>query len=392
MKRILFLFTICCLALTGWAQRHYDEILRQVEEHNALLQAARSRAEADQLKAHVGLLLPNPEVEFSLFRGDPADQGTRWDLRVTQSFEMPLVYVRRARLRNLVEQAAQLDYGTTRNTVLYETQLICADLIYYRAIAEVYSRRTEGLLRLRSVYEKRLAQGDCSVLEYNRLQMEVINMQNHEADAILKYDHLFHDLCNLLNTGSYNFQQREYEEGLLPAALDEWFDSVERTYPALRTLQNSVELRQQELQLSRAQWLPEMSVGYASETVTGSAFRGVTVGATLPIWSQQRAVRQASVSLSAAQQELSGRRTELLQELTCLSHRLFTLRNNLNNLRDTYARYNSYELLDKALEAGEMTLEQYLLQVDYYTQQELSIWEHAREYELCWLQLNAVAL
>ena len=91
MKRILFLFTICCLALPGLAQRHYDEILRQVEEHNALLQAARSRAEADQLKAHVGLLLPNPEVELSLFRGDPAEQCTRWDLRVTQSFEMPSV-------------------------------------------------------------------------------------------------------------------------------------------------------------------------------------------------------------------------------------------------------------------------------------------------------------
>lgn len=374
------------------AQRHYEEILRQVEDHNVLLKAARSRAEAGQMKAHVGLMIPNPEVELSLFRGDPADQGTRWDLRVTQSFEMPSVYVRRARLRNLMEQEAWIDYNSACNTILYETQLICTDLIYYRAIAEVYSRRLENAYRLRSVYETRLAQGDCSVLDYNRTQMEVVNMQNHEADAILKYDHLYHDLCTLLNVEFYNFQQKEYEEGPLPALFDAWFDSVERNNPAIQTLQNSVDARRQELQLSRAQWLPEMSVGYASETVTGSAFRGVTVGATLPIWSQQRAVRQASASLSAAQQELSGRRSELFQELRCLTHRLFTLRNNLNNLRESYARYNSYELLDKALEAGEMTLEQYLQQVDYYTQQELSIWDHAREYEQCWLKLNSFAL
>ena len=91
MKRILFIAAIVLLAAEGQAQRRYDDILRQVENGSPVLQAARQKCEASQQEAHVGLLLPDPEVDVALFRGDPAEQGTRWDLRVTQSFEMPSV-------------------------------------------------------------------------------------------------------------------------------------------------------------------------------------------------------------------------------------------------------------------------------------------------------------
>ena len=135
-----------------------------------------------------------------------------------------------------------------------------------------------------------------------------------------------------------------------------------------------------------------MSVGYVSETVTGAAFRGVAVGMTLPLWSQQRAVKQANVECTAAHQELEAQRTVTGNTMRSKREKLITLQRNLEGMREAYKKYDSRELLEKALKAGEITLEQYLLQTDYYLQQELTIWEIAYELERGYIDLYAFTL
>lgn len=393
MKRLL-LFTFYLLLFTSTlsAQRRYDEILRQVEQNNPMLQAARQKCEADRLEAHVGLLLPDPQVEVALFRGDPAEQGTRWDLRVTQSFELPSVYVRRARLRDLREHAAELDYQTLHNTLMHEAQLLCAELIYLRGVADVLDRQSSTAIRVMQIYEERMRKGDCSVLDYNRAQMNMADIQNRAGQAIIKYNECYTDLCVLMGVEYCDFRQESYDTVIIPVDDPSWYDTVERRTPRLLALQNVIDTRQQELQLSRSLWLPSMSVGYASETVTGAAFRGVTVGMSLPIWSQPRAVRQAKVSLEAAQQELTGQRTMMLDETRCQMHRLIAIQHALNEMRMKYVKYNSTALLDKAFEAGELNLEQYLLQKDFYIQQELALWDLAYELEKGYIDLYSITL
>lgn len=380
------------LASSLSAQRRYESVLRQVEENNPMLKAARQQSEAQQLEAHVGLMLPDPEVDLTLFRGFPAEQGTRWDLRVSQSFEMPSVYVRRARLRNLREHAAELDYETIRNALLHEAQLVCAEYIYNRAIYSVYDKRLVTCYKLVALYEKRLQQGDCSVLDYNRVKVELAETDNLATHVLLRAGHLYRELCTLAGVESYDFRQETFDTVILPLMFNEWYDTVEMRNPQLRILQNQDDTRQQELQLSRSQWLPSMSVGYASETVTGAAFRGVTVGMTLPVWSQPRAVRQAKVSRMASQQTLTARRGQTYNETQCLMHHLFALQNNLNNMRAAYEGHNSLDLLEKAFEKGEISLEQYLIQMEHCTQLELAIWEVAYEMERGCIDLYAITL
>lgn len=392
MKKILFLIVITLVAAGAQAQRRYESVLRLVEEHNPMLQAARQHSEAHQLEAHVGTLLPNPEVELSLFRGNPADQGARWDLRVTQSFEMPSVYIRRARLRNLSEQAAQLDYDTFRNSLLKETQLLCAELVYARGVASTLDRQNTWAYELVQLYEKRMEQGDCSMLEYNRVRMQWAEIQDKGNRAVLYAENLYNDLQNMIGMSQTNIYLSEYDTVILPTDFGSWYDTVEMSNPQLRTLQNAVETSQQELQLSRAHWLPEMSVGYVSETVTGAAFRGVAVGMTLPLWSQQRAVKQANAEYTAAHQELEAQRTVTGNTMRSKREKLITLQRNLEGMREAYKKYDSRELLEKALKAGEITLEQYLLQTDYYLQQELTIWEIAYELERGYIDLYAFTL
>ncbi len=374
------------------AQTHYAQVLKDVEANNPVLLAARKRAEAQQTAAHVGALLPNPEVEAAYYWGDPSSVGIRWDLGISQSFEMPSVMVRRARLRKLQEQAAGLDYQVVRNATLLEAQLTCADMIYYRALGMIYSRRCQAAIRIADLYQRRYAAGDCSILDYNRAQMNLADVQNRAAEINLQGDHAVHDLQRLVGGESYLFYQSEYEEVRVETSFESWYEQLEMQNPSLRLLDNQVEAARYQRQLSRAQWLPEMSVGYASENVVGETFRGVKVGLSLPIWSQQRAVKASRLAEAAATEELSSQRTEWFSRLQCMFHRHEALIRNVGNLREAFQRCNSIDLLDKALDAGEISLEQYLLEADYYYNIEMQIWDVAHELEQLHLHLYSITL
>lgn len=394
MKKIIIILLLIAWALPARldAQPHYAQVLKDVEANNPVLLAARKRAEAQQTAAHVGALLPNPEVEAAYFWGDPSSVGIRWDLGISQSFEMPSVMVRRARLRNLQEQAAGLDYQVVRNATLLEAQLTCADIIYYRALGMIYTRRCQAAIRIADLYQRRYAAGDCSILDYNRAQMNLADVQNRAAEINLQGDHAVHDLQRLVGGESYLFYQGEYEEVRVETSFESWYEQLEMQNPSLRLLDNQVEAARYQRQLSRAQWLPEMSVGYASENVVGQSFRGVKVGLSLPIWSQQRAVKASRLAEAAATEELSSQRTEWFSRLQCMFHRHEALIRNVGNLREAFQRCNSIDLLDKALDAGEISLEQYLLEADYYYNIEMQIWDVAHELEQLHLHLYSITL
>ncbi|MCQ2274898.1 MAG: TolC family protein [Bacteroidales bacterium] len=390
MKKIVFSLIIILLSWETKAQQpHFQQEMKAVEENNALLKAAALQRDAKQQEAHVGVLLHNPEVEGAYYWGSPVEIGKRWDLSVSQSFDMPSVIARKVRLRNLEENAAKLDYEVLRNRLMYETQQVCADLVYYSAVANLWDARTGTACNIVDLYAKRLAAGDCSILDYNRAQMSQAEVQRAAAEAVMNARDLMTQLNILTGKESYDFRAEVYEEVDLPGDFGEWYKQWEMDNPELRVLGNQVDMSEQQASLSRAEWLPEMSLGYASENVVGETFRGVTLGLTLPIWSQPRAAKAAKLHAQAAGQELQAQRLALYAKQECLFHHLYALRLNINNLVSAYERYGSMTLLYKALEAGEIELEQYLQQTDALIDVQLQILELRREFELGWLQLNA---
>lgn len=391
-KRSIAIYALFLFTATATAQPHYSQVLKHAEEHNPMLQAAAMRAEAEKTAVHVGTLLPNPEVEATYFWGAPTEIGIRWDLSVSQSFEMPSVLVRKARLRNLQEHAAELNYNVVRKALLLEVQQECADWIYYHALSQVYSRHCAAANRLSQLYERRYATGDCTVLEYNRAQMHYAQMQSKVSELLMQEDHAAHDLHILVGDESFSFFQEDYEPVVIESNFEKWYEQFEMRNPNLQVLANHVDASQQRLQLSRAEWLPTMSVGYASENQIGENFRGVKMGLTLPLWSQQRAVSAARLEAEAAQQELEVERKKLFNHIGCMFHRHKELTRNAESLKAALRQYNSQEYLVRALEEGEITLEQYLQQAEFYMEIELQIWEVAHELESLHLTLYAVEL
>ena len=222
--------------------------------------------------------------------------------------------------------------------------------------------------------------------------MYLADVQDQASRCGLQSDHVTHELQTLLGSDNYQLLQMEYEEMVVEADFDQWFHRYEMNHPEMRMLDNRLSTSQQQLALSKSQWMPEFSVGYASENRVNETFRGVTVGLTIPLWSQQRAVKASRLALEAAQEEMSNQRYQLYNSLQCIYHRYAAMMDVVNNLKQALEQYNSVDLLEKALVAGEVNLEQYLLQVDSYYDLELRLREASHELEVLHLNLYAIEL
>ncbi|MCQ2300754.1 MAG: TolC family protein [Bacteroidales bacterium] len=387
MKRISSIILFLLAAYAGMAQMRYTQVLVQLENESPLFAALHQQLEAQQLAAKAGSLLDNPEVEFALFRGTPGEVGNRWDLGVTQQFDFPTAYKHKARIRRLAAAGAEIDYRVRRQELIMEAQLLCADIVYYNALVENYTRCAATADSLALLYQKRFENGDCNIIDFNRVQMESSEAQNKLALAIAERDMLLGELQVLNGGQNVSFNQTSYEPVALPSSFESWYREMEQSNPALAQLESQLNISQSEYSLARSESLPSFSVGYASENTTGEVFRGAKVGMTLPLWKNRGQVKKSMAEQHVAEVELSNARLSYYNHLRGLYNKVSALKKNVDRLNLTFSNHGSTALLQKAFAASEISLEEYLLGIDFYNDAAVSLLEAQHELEQAVIEL-----
>lgn len=393
MKKYLFFIISLFFGPLLWAQPHYAQVLETLEQESPTFLLLRQQKEALQAAAQAGSLVEDPEVEFAFFWHSPNDnQGNRWDLKVTQQLEMPSVYLHKNKIRQLQRASAESHWRLHRQQLLLEAQQVCAALVFNNANVIFYSRCEQLAQAVAQLYQKRLESGDCGVLDYNRAQMELAEVRNKLNLARVERDAMMDNLT-LLNGGTHiAFSDSSFPEVLLPDDFELWYREAQQQSPQLQYLQNQLQQSEQQLALTRSQWLPKFSVGYASENTVPESFRGVALGLNVPLWSKARTVNHAKIELQAAHQERDNAMKQYYNHLKALFNKTRALNQNYRNLQQTFLSYNSEQLLLKALDAGEISLEYFLQSAHFYHDAEASLLEVRYALEQAFLQLNADAL
>lgn len=379
-KTIILLFLVC-LSVEICAQGRYGWVIDSLEKNSPGFKALKARNDAEKAEARATTFLDNPEVAFGYYWGSPSDIGKRWDLSVTQSFEMPSVYVHKNRIRKLTTEYSDNDYARQRIELLTEAMEACADMVYYNAYVTLYAHCVKNARRVAELYERKLEAGECGILEYNRVAMDLASIENKLHSAEAERDMMLDNLKMLNGGKQLAFAQDKYERVNLPSDFDQWFEKASSKNPELKLLKQQQTISEEQAKLAKSEWLPKMAVGYASENVVGETFRGVTVQATLPLWHQKGTIKKAQAQERYAQAEYENIYARQYNHLKGLYRKAQTLSHNLQNLQETFTRFNSEELLLKAFEAGEITLENYLQQVEFYHDSEIEILEIAHELE-----------
>lgn len=385
MKRILFL---CFFGIANVvaAQNNYCWVLDTLRRNSPVFRSLLSQYQAEKVNMSVRHLFDDPTIEAGFFGGSPNEIGHRWDLSVSQSFDMPSVYINKNRSFDYAGLLADNNYEIQLVQLLYKAQTICSEIVYYNALIRLYSCCVDNAQRMSELYKKRFDVGDCSILDYNRVQMVCSEMSNQLAFAQTERNMAYYELTALNGGVPLSFNQDYFVSVEIP---DSVFLMEVDSVPQLKLLYNQIRYSSAEVSVARSQWLPKVSLGYASENIVGESFRGVTIGLNVPLWQQKGTVKAAKASYTAAQQNYHSAYLEFVNHQQGLLQKAKSLQQSYNNSWASFNAFNSEQLLFKALDAGEISLEDYLQSVNFYYDAQLNMLNLQHELDRTLLEFYA---
>ncbi|MDR0541017.1 MAG: TolC family protein [Dysgonamonadaceae bacterium] len=393
MKKIIISLSLLSIVFSAAAQNGYDSVLQQIEANSTALSALREQMEAQKLNNRTGIYLPNPEAEFHYLRGAPHGTGNRTDISVSQSFDFPAAYGYRSKIAGLQNVNAERIYRYERINTLLSAQQVCIDLVYYNALSKRYSQRLQNAESLAAACKARLEKGDANRLEYNKAQLNLTAVQAEKTRIESEQAALLSELQRMNGGKAISFPDDAYPDKSLPSDFEDWYAGVESRHPALQYAGGQIEIGRQQVKLNRALGLPGFSAGYMSESVAGGEhFRGVTLGISIPLWENRNRVKQAKAQVRAAEVLLDDNKTQLFNRLKSLYLKASALRQNARKLRFSLSENDNGLLLKKALDMGEISLLNYLLEIDYYYDAVNKALEAERDYERAIAELFIVEL
>jgi outer membrane protein TolC len=392
-SKLLFItILLVCAASGAQAQSGYDAVLRQIEANNTSLAALREQTEARKIGNNTGIYLSDPEVEFNYLWGSPRFIGNRIDIAVRQYFDFPTAYGLRGRIAGLQSANAELAYKAERINVLLSAKQACVELVYYNALAGEYAARLQNAERIAEANKTRFEKGDATILEYNKAQLNLANAQAETARIEAERTALLSELKQLNGGKDISFTDTAYPVNLLPADFEGWYKTAENENPVLRYISGQIEIERQQANLNRAMSLPKFSLGYMSEKSEGERSQGVTIGISIPLWENKNRVREAEAQARAAKSALEDNKVQFYNQLQALYSRAAALRQNAQKLRQALSVYNNEPPLKKAREAGEISLIDYLLEIEYYYDAMDRVLESERDYQKAFAELSAMEL
>jgi outer membrane protein TolC len=394
MKKILFIaaFAVASLPL---AAQNIEAFLQEIEQNNTTLKALAEQAETDKLELRTGIALPDPRVEFARLWGTPAAIGNRTDIAVSQEFD--IATISGMKVRQAKRRGGLIDLGITseRTNILLEAKLYCIELVYRNRLADELELRLEHARTIADGYARKLESGDADRLEYNKAQLNLSAAQGEAAANEVEISALLGELQRL-NGGkeikNYELKIKKFPAFNLPADFEAWYADAEQKSPALQYVRAEVEANRRQLSLAKVEWLPSFSVGYMRERTLGQHYQGVTVGMSIPLWSNSNRVKQARAAYSASESHQEDVRAQLYAKLHNLHGRAAGLQATATEYRRVLTEYNGADLLKKALDAGEISLLDYIVELGLYYDTVTRTLEAERDFRVACAELAATEL
>ncbi len=366
MKFKILTAMIICSTVSGFAQTSIDQLLKEIERNNKSIIAEKQYWEAQKLSYKTGLTPDNPKAEIDYMVGRPEGAGNQRDFVITQGFDFPTSYGKRKSLSN--EQIENVDYqfNVHRQEVLLEAKLACIQLVYRSKFQEHLKQRLANADRLLSATNEQITRGETNILNLNKiklLQLEIKNQNNLNATDIRTIQHKLDELNGgtPLNTLGITLGPEIALQSF--AEID---SLIEANDPVVKSVIQEREISARQLSLTKSLTLPKLEGGYHQQAILGQTYEGFHFGITLPLWENKNKVRTQQAKLTFSELAIQQHRTEHYFENKQLYEQYLHWRNTYTEYQSILGSANNVELLDKALEHGEINLIEYLVEMRYF--------------------------
>lgn len=390
MNRNLFATIVMAMAIsTASAQDQYAEALKEIETNSLALAAYREQAEAQKLEGKVGLTPSDPEVEVGLLWGSPEAIGRRRDVSISQELDFPTVYVHLSRLSRLKGLSADHLYAARRMQLLLEAKKLLIEMVSQNALASIYNAHLEGATRMAEAYEKMELTGEASRLDLNKALLNLARAESLCREAAMEQERIATELQRLNGGKPIDFQTSSYATPLLPADFEAWRAAMHERNPEVLLLNAEADTRDREVKLAKAEGLPRLKLGYMGEFTDGENYQGITLGLSIPLWENRGKVRHAKAAALYSRTEALDAMTAYDLSLSNLYRKARSLEKTVEAFKQTLQAGETRLMLQKAFNAGEINLAEYVVETDYLIEAETSLIEAQRDLELVMAELGA---
>lgn len=365
--KILLVIAIQFLIFTASiAQNSIAQLLTEVEKNNTGLAALRSQLDARCIAGKTGIYPQNPEFEYAWQKGSPAGIGSKTTISLRQHFDFPTAYLHKIRIANARNDQLILEYENQRYQLLYETRLICLEIIHTNIKAAEYSRRLQNAQRMADAYEIMFDAGETNIVEYNKARLSLLALQKETERNEIQRNALLNKLAGMNGGKHLSLNDTIFDPVAINADFEEWYQLAAEKNPALKWLRQEIEISLNNEKLQRAMNLPGFNAGYVSEMLAIEEFRGFAIGVTIPLWENKNTLKYAKAFTSTMESREQDKKLQYYSEMKTLHNQAISLYSSHQEYNTLLQAFNNSALLVRAWEEGEISLTSYLLELSYY--------------------------
>jgi outer membrane protein, heavy metal efflux system len=364
----------------GMAQSNIDKVLTEVAKNNKTIQANTKYWEAQKLQYKTGNSLHNPTVEYDYLKGSPAEAGNQTDITVTQSFDFPTVYGRKNALANHLGIQADLQLKAANQELLLEAKKVCIELVYRNKMQIPLTKRKEATEKWLANFKKKLETGDGTILDVNKAEIQLLEIKKQfqeNASAIAK---LNEQLTSLNGGTMIAFNDVAYFDVPVIPDFETLEKEIEEQDYTRKTLEQEKVIAQKQIEVSKALALPKMEVGYHYQGILGQTYNGIHTGISLPLWESKNTVKLQKAKMTFAETALTDHVNEHYYKIKQLYGRYESLKDTMVDYQKITTSVEPIRLLDKALAAGQISVLEYFVELNYYNTTFNSFLEIEKEY------------
>lgn len=370
-------------ALSASAQSDFASIISSALDANPDLRAGELSIEAARTEAAADNTPAGPTLDFD-YLWNNADGPNRWSVGVAQEFALPGVYSARSRAATAAADASRALLAGVRADKALAVKEAILDIVNAAMQREYYVEVGSRLEHIAAAVQRSYDLGEATVLDHRKMQLAVLDNKRIIADFDSRIDMLRASLEGMGAT--------------LPAPEDDlWI-----RYPLQKELEPSPDNDGLLYAISeaaakaaaagaralRAGALPELALGYTHAYEDGTHFNGFTIGLSLPSWGTSKKLRAAALEAEATATANSGTIISAVAESRGLYRKALKLRGIMDEYRRLSGDNTYLQLLSKAFDAGQLTVIDYLNEVNLFSSARLAFIETQYDYNLTLARLN----
>lgn len=368
------------------AQTGMDAAVETVLANNAALKAIRHEADAAKAEARAQGALPDPQVTFGYLWSD------RKDVSVSQTLDWATLTGRRRAAIGAADTLAEATYEAAKRETALKARLAYIGVVKGKALTSLLAARMSRAYDMAAIARKRLAAGAGR-------QADVASTAAARAKALSELAKAQADLdmsvavLTALNGGErLDVADTSFAGGpAIYGDFETWIASKGGTLADERTSQAEARQAQAEASVSRAETMPQVTVGFMGEFTPADSYKGVTVGVSVPLWSARKRNRQTELTLRAANQRHEATVAQARAEAAALFAKTLALGYVATELREALEAGDSRGLFVKAVEQGEMSAAEAIVAEEVYYSAAVEAIEAEAAYKSSLAELDAMA-